>query len=69
MEKENIITQYIAVWSWHIISIIFLVSSIILISLSRKIMPLVFFFAFIIGFLICEIMSYARKSKLDLIEE
>ena len=69
MEKENIIIQYIAIWGWHIIAIIFLVSSLILISLSMELMPLIFFFAFLIGFLICEIISYGRKSKLENIED
>lgn len=64
MEKENIITQYIAVWGWHILGINFLISSFLMIAIARETLTSVLAFAFLISFMICEAMSYRRKMRL-----
>jgi hypothetical protein len=64
IEKENIVMDYIAIWNWHIIAIIFLVSSLTLVSLSKELIALVFFFAFLVAFIMCEIMAYMKRVRL-----
>ena len=65
MEKEElkVLTSYIAAWSWQIITIILLISSVImlLIALPNKsyIMAVVVFIVFII----CQYMAIKRRKE------
>lgn len=56
----EILTKYIAVWGWHIVAMIFFVSSIIY-SFFNLIIAKVFFVVFLVAFLISEIISFKRK--------
>lgn len=56
---------YIATWNWHILAIIFLVSSLIVIAVGQGVISAVLFVAFILAFLLCEIASGYRRIKLS----
>jgi len=64
----DIILLYISVWSWHLKAIIFLVSSIIIVSASEDLLGNVFFFVFLFAFLGCELISYSRRKSLKDLE-
>lgn len=64
MEKENITLQYIAVWNWHIIALLFLLSGIVLFFSSKSGLAAdAFFVVFVLAFGFCELMSYRRRLK------
>jgi len=65
MEKENIIMQYISAWNWQIISLISLSTSFIIFSSNEEISGTILFFAFLVGFAICQSISYTRRAKLE----
>lgn len=64
-EQIKIITNYIAVWAWHILAIISLCTSMILISIPSRDVSLILFFATFISFVLCEVMAYKRKNDLS----
>jgi ABC-type antimicrobial peptide transport system permease subunit len=68
MEKENIITQYVSVWGWHLSAIIFLVSALMSVTLNLEFSGLVLFVAFMMGFVICELYALRRRAKVDINE-
>lgn len=57
--NTKIITEYIAVWMWHLVAVVCLSTSIVLYFLHSKI----FFIGFFLGFLLCEIVSYVRRKE------
>ena len=59
-----VLTYYTSAWCWFIAGLIFLVGSFILISMSREFINLVFYVAFMIGFVFCELFSLRAKRKL-----
>lgn len=65
MEKENIILQYISVWNWHIISIIFLVGAINIVFSGDDMGNNVMFIVFLVMWLLCEAIAFSRKKKLE----
>lgn len=64
MEKENILAQYISIWGWHLLGMQFLIGSFILIAMSRDMINFILFLVFLLMFMICEIMSIKRKTRL-----
>ncbi len=69
MERENIILQYISVWSWHIIGIIFFVGGFNLVFSGEGIGNNVMFTVFLIMFVFCEWIAFGRKRKLEMEDE
>lgn len=65
MEKENIIIQYISVWSWHILSIIFLVGGFNILFSGESVGNNVMFIVFLIMWVFCEIVAFYRKRKIE----
>lgn len=65
MEKENITMQYISVWSWHIIAIVFLTSAFIVVFSGKSLGNNVMFVVFILAWVVCELFSLMRKQKLE----
>lgn len=65
MEKENLVLQYISVWSWHIISIIFLVGAFIVVFSGESMGNNVMFVVFLVMFGLCETIAFYRKRKLE----
>ena len=63
MEKESIIIQYINIWNWHILAVIFLISSFIFFLNSNFIGDILWFVA-LVSFLVCEVISIKRKKQL-----
>lgn len=61
----KILTLYIAVWSWHIIASIFFVGAILLLALPPSTIRTVFFFAFFVGFMFCEVNSLRRRRDIE----
>ena len=66
MEKEILVTQYVAVWNWHIISIIFLVGAFIVVFSGKSMGNNVMFIVFLLMFGLCETIAFYRKRKLEL---
>jgi len=60
----DIILRYIAVWGWQILSVIFLCSSIILVSLLDKTVALVFFLSFFVVFVALQIRAFSKKRRI-----
>lgn len=68
MEKENIILQYISVWSWHIISVIFLVGAFVIVFSGTDMGNNVMFIVFLVMWVLCETIAFSRKKKLEAID-
>jgi len=64
MEKENIIMQYISIWNWHIIAVLFLIGALIVITIRVNLTTGIVFFIFLSAFGISEFFSYTRRKKL-----
>jgi len=64
MEKETIIMQYIAVWNWHLLAMLFLVGSLLVVSFSRDFINLVFLVGLMIAFVICELIAYNKRGRM-----
>jgi len=66
MEKENIITNYIAVWSWHIIAVISLFSGLILwyTAVAHSYTSIIFAIVALVSSIFCEFMSYYRRKSI-----
>lgn len=62
METE-LLTKYIAAWSWQIIAIIFLTASFIFFSLPRTLKTNALYIAFFLVFIGCEYMALRRKRE------
>jgi len=62
--KINIITKYISIWGWQIISIIFVCTSIILISLPKNPFSLVLFILCIGMAMASSVNSLSKKRNL-----
>ena len=62
--KINIITRYISIWGWQIISIIFICTSIILISIPKNIFSLILFILCIGMSIASSINSLSKKRNL-----
>ena len=65
MNDTKIISDYIAIWGWQIISTIFLVTSLILISLPRNNISAVFYVASFLLFIFCEFKVFTRRRKFN----
>ena len=63
MEAE-IITKYISVWSWQILSIIFLCFSLLFFTLPRTTLSIVFYVSFFLIFVGTQFVSYKRRKEL-----
>ena len=63
MENLKLLTRYIAAWSWQILAMIFLVSCMILLSLPRNILTVVFSISLLGLFICCQYMSVKRKRE------
>ena len=57
------ITEYISLWGWQILAIIFLCSSFIMLALPRNLMGFVFGLTFFFIFIFCEYKSLKRKQE------
>lgn len=68
MEKENITLQYIAVWNWHIISVIFLVGSFVIVFSGVSLGNNIMFFVFLFMWALCESIAFYRKKKLSTVD-
>ena len=64
MEKENLIMDYIAVWGWFIISIVFLCSALIVVYSGNQIGNNIFFVVFLLMFGITFLISFRKRNKL-----
>lgn len=64
MEKENLIMEYIAVWGWFIISIIFLCSSLIIVSSGEKLINNIFSMVLLFSFILSFYESSRKRNKL-----
>lgn len=60
MNSENLLIDYVAVWGWHLVAVIFFIGAIILMSLKDYFSIILF-----AGFLVAEIISYKRKHDLS----
>jgi len=60
VENETLI-RYISVWNWQILAIMFLIGSMIMLSLQINTKTQVFSIAFLISFFICEFIMFKRK--------
>lgn len=66
MEKENLIMQYISVWGWYLLGMIFLISAFIILFSGEYIGNNVMFVVFIVSWILCIYTSFKRKNKLKL---
>lgn len=66
MEQDSVklVTNYVGVWGWHLSAIMFLLASLILVSIPKTHFSLVLFFACFIIFVILEIIAYRRKNAI-----
>jgi len=64
MEKESLVMKYIAAWNWHILAIIFLVSSIIVVFSGENLGNNVMFMVFLLMAIIGEVIALRRRSDL-----
>ncbi len=67
MEQEfsiKLLTSYISVWGWQILAMLFLTSSLMMLSLPTKDFSLAFFMAFFMVFIICEFISIRKKYEI-----
>ncbi len=64
MEQEKL-TNYIAVWCWQIIALMFLIASFIMFALPRTTATSAFYVSFFLIFVGCEYMSLKRKQELQ----
>ena len=60
----KIITDYISIWGWQLLAIIFLTSSIVISIFPTTITSIVFFITFFIVFVLCEYKSIIKKYEL-----
>ena len=59
MNDIELLTKYISVWGWHLIGVMFFITSVGFYSVRR---PL-WFFSLILVFMFCEIMAWRRKGE------
>jgi len=62
---DEILTSYISVWGWQILTIIFLCFAFLFFSLPRNLFTLVFGIAFIFTFIICESITIKRRREFN----
>ena len=60
---NQIIIKYIAVWGWQILSMLFLISSLILFSMPKNLKTSSMYISFFLIFIICEFMVLKRKKE------
>ena len=68
MEDETIIksvTSYQAAWSWMILSIMFLISSMVMFALPRSLITSSFYVGFFLIFIICIFMAMKRRAEFN----
>ena len=65
MENNVILTKYIAVWGWQMISLLFLIGTFILFSLPRTNLTLVFSVAFFLIFGATQFVCSKRRRELE----
>lgn len=58
--------QYMAVWSWHIIGVIFLVGGFIMIFSGESIGNNIMFVVFIAMWVLSEIFAIRRKARIEM---
>lgn len=63
--ESNTILKYIAVWGWQIISIIFLSTLIVLMSIPRTVFTMVLSIAFFIVFTFSQYMVFKRRKEFE----
>ena len=61
---EDIIIKYISAWNWQILSILFLLTSLIMFALPRTLSTQSFYIGLFLVFIGCEFMSLKRKKEL-----
>jgi len=59
----KILTSYIAAWGWHLTSIIFLCTLILMVALNKGLFSTVFAGAFFISFAYSLYMAHQRKRE------
>jgi len=64
MEYLKTLTNYIAVWGWQIMAILFLLFSFLFFALPRTTMTSAFYVACFLVFIGCEFISLKRKREL-----
>jgi len=62
--EEQLVIKYISVWMWQILSILFLLSSLIMFALPRTLSTQSFYIGLFLVFIGCEFMSLKRKKEL-----
>ena len=62
--QEEIIMKYTAIWGWQIISLMFLIASLIFFALPRTLTTSSFYVAFFLIFAGCEFVTLKRKREL-----
>ena len=63
--ETQIILNYIAIWAWQILAILFLLTSFIMFVLPRTTATQSFYVALFLIFVGCEYMSLRRKKELQ----
>ena len=64
VEETKLLTNYIGIWGWQILGIIFLCFSFLFFALERNLTTQVFYLSTFILFTCCEIMSFKRKREI-----
>lgn len=65
MEDTVILTKYISVWGWMLISIIFLVGTFIMFALPRTNLTIIFSVAFFLVFGATQFVATKRRRELE----
>lgn len=67
MEDKSIltITNYVGIWGWQLIAILFLCSSLIIFSLQRTLITSSIYVGLFILFGIAEIISFRRRKEFE----
>jgi hypothetical protein len=65
MEDTVLITKYISVWGWMIISFIFFIGAFILFSLPRNTLTLVFSLSFLLIFIGTQFVASHRRREME----
>lgn len=65
MERELLLTNYISIWNWNILAIIFFSFSLLFFAMEDTLMTIVFSISFFAGFIIAEFMMLLRRKELN----
>jgi len=64
MEEIKLLTNYLGVWFWQILALMFLLTSFIMFALPRTLITQAFYVALFLVFIGCEFMMIKRKREL-----